>query len=883
MIKREWKNFLHNWIRVIVMIVIIMIPSIYAGLFLASMWDPYGSLDNLPVAVINNDESVTYNGRVLKVGDDLVENMKDNSQLKFNFTDTETAARGLENGTYFMVITVPEDFSKNASTLMDDSPQKMQLDYEVNPGTNYIASKLSDTAVLKIQKEVNEKVSQTYAQSMFDNLKTIGSGMTEAADGATQINDGTKELAAGNDTIKTNLYTLASKSITFKDGAGTLAAGLSAYTDGVAQAASGAASAVAGADQLASGAQDAAAGTAAAAAGSDTIHKNMQTLAAGAATADTGAAALASGAASASTGAQRLSDGLSTMKAQLPALTAGIGSLNTGLNGAGGLKDGSQQFAAGLQALAAQLSGQGGTSSASLDALTAGSAQFKQGLDGAAASASESTQLTDKNTAEIAALTAVLSNPSSSLTADERTAVENAAGLLNASNDTISAMSTGLTGLSQSYAQLDAGIQQLKPLLAGLGSVQTAVTQLNDAYQTQINPGIIQTAAGTAQLASASTTLQAGADSLAAGASELSAGTSALNSGAQRLAAGNKALAGGASELSAGTNTLSAGLGALKTGTVALSNGTSVLASGARQLSGGLATLQANSAALLSGTAQLADGASQISAGSTQLADGSAQLGSGITQLDEGSQTLATSIADGAKDVNDIHATDDTTEMMAAPVTTNRTEMTSVANNGSGMAPYMMSVGLWVACMAFCIMYPITEYSGKLTNGLNWYMSKATVFALIATLMPCIMIWVLETFLGFDPKNLGMMYLIAIAASWAFMAIMYYFNALLGKVGAFIMLVYMVVQLAGSAGTYPVPISADFVAAIHPYIPFTYSVEGFRAAIAGGPAPTAALTVLLGITAAFTVLTVVLFQIRSKRIKEDKKTTISLLERFELM
>ena len=51
MIKKEWQRLLHNPLLIVVLMAIILIPSIYAGLFLASMWDPYGELDKLPVAV----------------------------------------------------------------------------------------------------------------------------------------------------------------------------------------------------------------------------------------------------------------------------------------------------------------------------------------------------------------------------------------------------------------------------------------------------------------------------------------------------------------------------------------------------------------------------------------------------------------------------------------------------------------------------------------------------------------------------------------------------------------------------------------------------------------------------------------------------------------
>ena len=81
-----------------------------------------------------------------------------------------------------MVITIPEDFSSDASTLMDDNPKKMELKYETNPGTNYIASKMSETALSKIREAVASKVTETYTQTVFDQIGTVGDGMQEAAD-----------------------------------------------------------------------------------------------------------------------------------------------------------------------------------------------------------------------------------------------------------------------------------------------------------------------------------------------------------------------------------------------------------------------------------------------------------------------------------------------------------------------------------------------------------------------------------------------------------------------------------------------------------------------------------------------------------------------------
>ena len=60
MLRREWKKLLSNKMMLIVVLAIIAIPTIYTTLFLGSMWDPYGNVDKLPVAVVNEDQPVTY-------------------------------------------------------------------------------------------------------------------------------------------------------------------------------------------------------------------------------------------------------------------------------------------------------------------------------------------------------------------------------------------------------------------------------------------------------------------------------------------------------------------------------------------------------------------------------------------------------------------------------------------------------------------------------------------------------------------------------------------------------------------------------------------------------------------------------------------------------
>lgn len=62
---KEWKAILKKPSFIIVMLGVSLIPALYNVIFLSSMWDPYGQVENLPVAVVNQDKAVTSSGKTL--------------------------------------------------------------------------------------------------------------------------------------------------------------------------------------------------------------------------------------------------------------------------------------------------------------------------------------------------------------------------------------------------------------------------------------------------------------------------------------------------------------------------------------------------------------------------------------------------------------------------------------------------------------------------------------------------------------------------------------------------------------------------------------------------------------------------------------------------
>lgn len=904
MVKQEWKSLWRNKILMIVLVFIIAIPAIYTTLFLGSMWDPYGKLDELPVAVVNLDELVEYEGETLNVGQKLVDKLKEDGSLCFNFTDADQAERGLKNGTYYMVITVPKNFSENATTLMDTVPKKMELDYKTNPGTNYIAMKMSETALEKIKTSVAQEVTKTYAETIFDKISEAGDGMKDAADGAGEIYDGTEKLSDGNKTISDNLKTLSEGTLTFKDGTSELKVGLSSYLDGVNQLSDGSTTLANGATTLLTGALKLNEGA-------NSLSDGTKTLTSGTATLESGAKTLESGLKTYTDGVKQANDGAAALNSNSSALTAGAQQLTAGNEQ---LSSGSSQLLAGLNLMSSTVKN-GLPSEDKITELSGGLDTYLAAI-GKMNDELQNTSLPSEE--ELAALNAVKTDLTNGLTnaGDNAKSLYVLAAQLQASGDLQTAaqvkeiadsLAANVTTAANDATAIGAVFEQVTPSLSKVTELKSGVAELNEnkelvlggaktavsgmysglanvsyALDTQIIPGMSTLDGGISQVSDGAKSLSSGLTSYTSGVAQVGGGLTQLNDNSAQLNSGATQLSSGASQLSSGAKSLDSGADELKSGTNQLANGTKTLDDGTKTLTSGFAALTANNSKLTSGANQLADGAVTLNDGAGQLYDGSITLGNGLSDLKDGANTLKTGLEDGQKTIDENKGDDAVYEMISSPVKSNETKISNVENNGHAMAAYMMCVGLWVLCIAFCIMYPLTEHHGTIKSGFSWWLSKAGIAYLVALVAAYAMIGSLQLFLHFEPTELLNTFLVAGITAIAFMSILYFFNVWLGKVGSFLMLIFMVVQLAGSAGTYPIEISGDFVATIHKWLPFSYAVDAFRGTISGNGNILEVTIVLLSIAVIFTLLTIMMFNIRAKMIKNNKKGLYDFIEKCGL-
>lgn len=782
MIKAEWKNIAKStWLK-IVLCAIMIIPMIYACVFLGSMWDPYGNTDQLPVAVVNNDKEVEYNDSTMDIGKQLSDKLAKNDSMDFNIVSSSKAQKGLKDGKYYMIITIPENFSKNATTLLDDDPQTMMLTYTTNPQTNYVATKMDDSAMAKVKAEISSTVTKTYSKILFKNVKTLSKGFKTAADGSQKLSDGVNTAKDGNATITENLNTLASSALVFNDGADSLVKGLSAYTEGVSTA-------KAGAQQL-----------------------------------DNNSATLNNGAAQLKAGSSQLLSAVQAAEKQLgDGINASAGQLNTLTSSNKQMEESSKQLSAALTKI------QGAINS---NNLVENDAQAAKKVDGMISTLSTTISTMNNNASQLNQLAAAEKKQAEQLQATQPQAAQEL--MLKATSH-----ATQAATLQQVASQLSSSIntddlKQLSTLLNGNAAVLKNQTAANAKTQ--------QLLASSQQLATANNTA---VGSLVTNLKTVQASMKGTST--------SVGMVGAVSQIDNGLSTLQSGL---KTYT-----------GGVKQVNNGLGTLASNNATLNSGASQLAEGALKISSGSNQLAAGSATLGEGLNTIGEGTGTLTSSLKDASKKSN-IKSTSKTYKQMSTPVDTEKKELTNMPNNGHAMAPYMMSVALYVACMALSLMYPFGKGMTTTDSPVKFLLAKATVMVPLSIVQALILYFSLKGFCGFTPARPGLCLAFMLLLSLAFMAFIAFLAIAFGRIGEFIALIFMVFNLGASAGTYPLETAPHWYTVLHPFVPFTYSVNGFRSVIANATAvPTTEIFFFVGLLVVSALLTYLIVRHRSKTHK----------------
>lgn len=173
------KKIFTNVVIFIVVIGISLIPALYAWFNIISNHDPYGATDQIAIAVVNLDKGVSKSVLSINCGEQIVENLKQNTQMGWTFVDTvEAAKEGIERGDYYAVVVISENFSADIIGFLDGKIVNPQITYYVNEKKNAIAPKITDKGIQAIEKEVDS----TFVQTVINALASVLNVTTDDVD-----------------------------------------------------------------------------------------------------------------------------------------------------------------------------------------------------------------------------------------------------------------------------------------------------------------------------------------------------------------------------------------------------------------------------------------------------------------------------------------------------------------------------------------------------------------------------------------------------------------------------------------------------------------------------------------------------------------------------
>lgn len=507
----------------------LLVPIMVAAGFLAATWNSSARWDKVQAAIVNADQPVTIDGQTLPLGRQLASGLvkggsSGDQQAKQNFdwviSDAGDAADGLNDGRYAAVVTIPKDFSQDATSYAANQGSKakqamlnVQTSQVSGVTDSAIASAISDAAV----SSLNNQLTKQYLGNLYLGFNQTQQGIAKSADGASSLSDGVTKLSAGIGKSADGASKFATGVQQLSTGTGKLSDGLSKTDTGVSQLATGVSGLADGIKQTDGGVAKLDTGAGKLADGMDTYTKGAKTYA---------------------TGVQKYTKGVSK-------LTGGLGSYTDGVDQ---YAQGAAQFAASVGPAADSAQAGVTSDSATTQACTAAgyapgssdcqifTAGMKAGASGVATGLKQALVGTNSKPGpamQIAAGAKPLESGSTQLSG--------AAGKLG---DAGQQLDSGAKSLAGGAKKLDKGIDSLH---GGIGKLATGTGKLAKGAQ-QLSTGAGTLAKGFSKLDKAEQQLATGTARSATGAGQLSAGLGKLHDGSTQLASGTAQLATGLHE-----------------------------------------------------------------------------------------------------------------------------------------------------------------------------------------------------------------------------------------------------------------------------------------------------------------------------------------------
>ena len=191
----------------IIIVGLIFLPSMYAWPNILSSWDPYGHTNNIKVAVTSEDDGATVDGKELNLGNSLVEGLKSNKNLDWQFVSNKQEAEdGVRIGDYYASIVVPKNFSQDMTSVSRTEPQRATIEYTVNEKINAISPKITNSGASAIANNISKNFVETANGIIFEKLHEAGVKFEE---NLPSIEKAKEEIFKLNDNFSTYESTLS--------------------------------------------------------------------------------------------------------------------------------------------------------------------------------------------------------------------------------------------------------------------------------------------------------------------------------------------------------------------------------------------------------------------------------------------------------------------------------------------------------------------------------------------------------------------------------------------------------------------------------------------------------------------------------------------------
>lgn len=189
------KNIIRVPSILILIIGLAILPSFYAWFNIKASWDPYANTQGIKIGVVSDDLGTEVEDRSINMGDELVENLKENDSLGWQFGDSiEEADEKVYTGEYFATIHIPETFSEDVASILNEEPRSAIVQYKVNEKINAIAPKMTDTGATQITETINDEFVQTTAKTLLEEFNNAGIELEENLPTLQKIRDAVYNL-----------------------------------------------------------------------------------------------------------------------------------------------------------------------------------------------------------------------------------------------------------------------------------------------------------------------------------------------------------------------------------------------------------------------------------------------------------------------------------------------------------------------------------------------------------------------------------------------------------------------------------------------------------------------------------------------------------------